>query len=174
MSFLNFPPILDFQVFMPVLRLSRRLLGGNVFLRPKRIRGWLQVVQRESGLRIGLREKVRLVCGLLMGGIKVLAGPWLRRRRGDGGLSPGERMGRWRARLRVCQKCPVYDPSLRRCRPYDGSSLGCGCYVPFMAAVDKPYVDREDPRVIGCWGYVEFQGEIGWGNGPSGDTGELK
>ena len=171
MSFLNFPQILDFQVFRPVFRLSMRLLGGNIFLRPKRVCEWLEVVQRESGLRIGLREKVRLVGGLVMGGLKLLAGPWLRRIRGDGRMSLRERKRRWRARLMGCRGCPVYDRSLRRCRPYDGSSLGCGCYVPYMAAVDRPYVDRENREVGGCWGYVEFQGEIGWGNGPSGDTG---
>ena len=163
MSFLNFPPILESGVFSCVSRLGRRLLGGNVFLSSKRIRGWLQVVQRESGLRIGLREKVRLVLGLLNGGLKVLAGPWLSRGSGRGVMTRKERKRRWRARLMGCRGCPVYDSSLKRCRPYDGSSLGCGCYVPFMAAVDSPYVDRADPEVSGCWGYVEFQGKIGWG-----------
>jgi hypothetical protein len=43
---------------------------------------------------------------------------------------------RWRQKMRVCAKCPVYDPVLKRCRPYTGSVLGCGCYVPFMAVIE--------------------------------------
>src|ERR1043166_7551532 len=46
--------------------------------------------------------------------------------------SAGDRR-RWRARLRVCRRCPIYDRSLRRCRPYTGADVGCGCYVPFLA-----------------------------------------
>lgn len=36
----------------------------------------------------------------------------------------------WRARLRACYRCPVYDPKVRTCRKYD---LGCGCYMPMKA-----------------------------------------
>ena len=60
---------------------------------------------------------------------------------------------RWRTRVRICQKCPIYDRSLRRCRPYTGSELGCGCWVPLIALFE----DR-------CWGGevgLNHQG-IGW------------
>lgn len=56
-------------------------------------------------------------------------------------------------RIRTCHRCPLYDRSLRRCRPYSGSPLGCGCYVPFLAATAEH-----------CWGYqmVEPVGSMGW------------
>lgn len=37
----------------------------------------------------------------------------------------------WRGRMRDCARCPVYDRSQRKCRPYAASPLGCGCYMPF-------------------------------------------
>ena len=36
----------------------------------------------------------------------------------------------WRARLRACHRCPVYNHKARTCRKYD---LGCGCYMPLKA-----------------------------------------
>ena len=36
----------------------------------------------------------------------------------------------WRARMRACHRCPVYDHKMRTCRKYD---LGCGCYMPLKA-----------------------------------------
>ena len=44
---------------------------------------------------------------------------------------------RWRYAMRRCWKCPIYDRELKRCRPWDGHELGCGCYMPFKALVSS-------------------------------------
>lgn len=36
-------------------------------------------------------------------------------------------------RLLTCHRCPLYDRSLHRCRPYTGSTYGCGCFMPYKA-----------------------------------------
>lgn len=33
--------------------------------------------------------------------------------------------------LQVCARCPVYNRRLRQCRPWPGSDLGCGCFLPY-------------------------------------------
>ncbi len=38
----------------------------------------------------------------------------------------------WRARMRTCAKCPIYDRDLKRCG-VAGTGLGCGCYVVYKA-----------------------------------------
>lgn len=45
----------------------------------------------------------------------------------------------FRRRLRVCRRCPVYNPALRQCRSVSpaGVRLGCGCWVPLVALL-KP------------------------------------
>lgn len=43
-------------------------------------------------------------------------------------------------KMRVCNGCVLFDPVLRRCRPYSGSAVGCGCYMPFKVAIGG-----------GCW-----------------------
>lgn len=53
-------------------------------------------------------------------------------------------------RLKTCRKCPIFDPSLNRCRPYTGSNLGCGCYVPYKVTGPGP-----------CWG-KERNPQLGW------------
>lgn len=50
-------------------------------------------------------------------------------------------------RIRACARCPIYGmiycPDLKRwvgnrvCRPYQGSALGCGCYMPYKAAYSE-------------------------------------
>lgn len=59
----------------------------------------------------------------------------------------------WRQRMRVCMKCPVYDPVRKLCRreigaPYEGrygvvytepQVIGCGCYTPYLARTRAPY-----------------------------------
>jgi len=56
-------------------------------------------------------------------------------------------------RYSVCLKCPIFDPELRRCRPFNGSSKGCGCYVPFSNIIyDK------------CWGRNFYGAPFGWGS----------
>ncbi len=58
----------------------------------------------------------------------------------------------WRQKIRVCRKCLLFDRTLKRCRPFSGSPLGCGCYVPYMAKVKKH-----------CWGKENLSEEdIGW------------
>jgi hypothetical protein len=107
----------------------------------KRVREWLAVI-RSEGLSSSLR-------GILAVGWKVLFG--------------GVNRSRFRARIRRCSKCPIYDPVLKKCRPYPGSELGCGCYVPFKALIRIPY---RGPAGEGCWGdailTVEEAPEVGW------------
>ena len=58
----------------------------------------------------------------------------------------------WRRKMRICRHCIVYDKTMRRCRPYTGADIGCGCYVPFMAKVKKH-----------CWATENVPDEgIGW------------
>lgn len=40
----------------------------------------------------------------------------------------------WRQRMRKCARCPIYDRGLHRCRPFTGSPVGCGCWMPGKAA----------------------------------------
>ena len=68
---------------------------------------------------------------------------------------------RWRARIRVCATCPIYDRENRRCRmlvPRGNhiTFLGCGCYVPFLAAFRQSYSRP------GCWGRVHIAEDFGW------------
>lgn len=42
----------------------------------------------------------------------------------------------WRQKMRACYRCPIFDRELKRCRPYSGAKLGCGCYTPFLALVE--------------------------------------
>lgn len=58
----------------------------------------------------------------------------------------------WRAKMRVCAKCPIYDRGLHRCRPYTGSPAGCGCSVIFKALFSRT-----------CWADDVVPDEkIGW------------
>jgi len=57
----------------------------------------------------------------------------------------------WRGRLRVCRKCPIYDRGLRRCRPFTGANVGCGCWMPLKAMTGP------------CWAREAIpDGELGW------------
>ena len=108
--------------------------------RPGTFREWRAVLRREM--------RSESVAGLLRLGLTLLRAA-LR----IGGVSKEE----WRRRMSVCEKCPIFDPALFRCRPYDGAPWGCGCYVPFMALVNQPYA------LPGCWGDVQVPGQkIGW------------
>jgi len=57
----------------------------------------------------------------------------------------------WRRRYRICLKCPIFDYELRRCRPFDNSKRGCGCYVPFS----NVFYDV-------CWGRKAYGKAVGW------------
>lgn len=57
----------------------------------------------------------------------------------------------WRARIRACNRCLIYNPKERTCRRGD---LGCGCYMPFKARVaestcwsGKGWGPKENPPV---------------------------
>lgn len=58
----------------------------------------------------------------------------------------------WRKRMNACYMCPVYDPVWKRCRPYNNSELGCGCYTPYSNMVGKE-----------CWGRKTQGAPFGWG-----------
>lgn len=101
-------------------------------LKPDKWRQWLEVLAEE-------RRSLTVWTVLKMAGYALVLPFRVNRRE-------------WRRRLRVCRKCPVYDRSLRRCRPYTGSPLGCGCSVWLLGMVKKR-----------CWGDVHLPGEgIGW------------
>lgn len=98
-------------------------------LRPGTLREWLRVLKRE-GRRATLRGKLRLAWTILKAALRV------------GGVSKVERD----RRLTVCSQCIIYDPTLRRCKPYDGAVWGCGCYSAWLVLQDVPY-----PPKRGCW-----------------------
>ena len=60
----------------------------------------------------------------------------------------------WRYRMRRCIRCPLYDATVKRCRPYEGSALGCACYCPLIALFYR------HP----CWGRIHLPDEpdVGW------------
>lgn len=90
-----------------------------MILNRKRFSQWLLVAFIE-GQRNGTIVKIRLLVTMLWAALAVHVAPH-----------------EWRRRIRVCRKCPIYDRSIKRCRPSNDSDLGCGCYVPFMAAHKK-------------------------------------
>jgi hypothetical protein len=90
-----------------------------LILNRKRFSQWLLVAFIE-GQRKSAIDKIRLLGTMLWAALTVQVAPH-----------------EWRRRIRVCRKCPIYDRSIKRCRPSNDSDLGCGCYVPFMAAHKK-------------------------------------
>lgn len=65
----------------------------------------------------------------------------------------------WRAKMRVCPKCPIFDKGLHRCKPWTGSPLGCGCSVIFKAVFSKKcYADEVIPDMH--YGWVTHSHEI--------------
>ena len=96
--------------------------------KPARFRQWLAVVQ-EEGRQITPSERLALALTLFKAALRL------------GGVP----RSRWRYRLRTCWRCPIYDRSMKRCRPQTAHPLGCGCYTPFLSLVPKPY------PLPGCW-----------------------
>ena len=91
-----------------------RFVVKKTGFKPGRIREWLQAV-RNAG-----RAK-----GWLQTGCLVAIAAW-------GALRDkpaGSRL--FRARMRACMRCPLYNPKLRICLNY---GLGCACYLPAKAA----------------------------------------
>ena len=110
----------------------------------------------------------------------------------------------YRARIRACHRCPIYDRSRRACHkevtvhfnstnddPGATVTLGCGCYVPFLAKTRAPYTRLHYPPsspapapggnytlgmapapdtlaypVRGCWGRATYGSPFGWGEVP--------
>lgn len=100
-------------------------------------------------MRTMMREWVKVVRVEGLTWRKVMGMVWVMRRGVVG-------WRRSRRRLEVCRRCPIYNGVLKQCRPFPGHRLGCGCYVPLLVWVRKPYEK-------GCWGrsYVKVEG-IGW------------
>ena len=63
----------------------------------------------------------------------------------------GKERREWQRRYRVCLKCPLFDAQLKRCKPFDASERGCGCYVPFS----NLFYDE-------CWGRMNYGSPFGW------------
>jgi Fe-S-cluster containining protein len=111
----------------------------RVVLKLKRMSEWLEVLSQERATR-NLAEVVKALWKMLRGAM---------------GAKVPIRV--WRHRIRVCLRCPLYDRTMKRCRPYAVSPLGCGCYVPYLAMVPKPYEH-------GCWVRQAYPDTIyGWG-----------
>lgn len=74
--------------------------------------------------------------------------------------------GQFRHRIRICNRCQIYDPVLRRCGPSDDSPIGCHCWVVLLACLPgQPY--PADPSIpnsqSGCYADVVFPEEkCGW------------
>ena len=123
------------------------IVADGMKMKISRVWEWLEVVKWELGLASwwdyeDARDGGRLGGLVVKMVLPVIAG------RGVVGR------GVWRARVRICWRCPVYSRRARQCRLVDGDRwLGCGCYVPFMALVRAPY--RR-----GCW-WREWVGEDG-------------
>lgn len=94
----------------PLKRL--RILG----LKPERLREWLAVVDEEFKV-IGFREVWHMIRGACF-------------RKVDKRV--------WFKRQRACYSCPVFDKTLKRCRPYTGAAIGCGCYTPYRLMSPDP------------------------------------
>ena len=87
-----------------------RILGFKL----RRYAEWCKVLRIEFG-RVTFRDKLRLVATILRS-IRL------------------KRDKEFRGKYRCCCRCVLYDRNLRRCRPFDDSNAGCGCYMPFKIA----------------------------------------
>ena len=97
-----------------------------------RYQEWLTVIKIEFG-KATLRDKIRLFVTMIRS-IR-----WSRDKT-------------FRRKYRSCCSCPLYHRDLRRCRPYNDSPAGCGCYMPFKIALGG-----------GCWINETFPEEdLGW------------
>lgn len=101
----------------------------------QRYREWAEVLKEERQT-MTFRQKISMVIDLVTKSVSVF----------------GKTDHMWRRKMRICRNCIIYDRTMRRCRPYTGSDVGCGCYVPFMAKVKKH-----------CWATENVPKEgIGW------------
>jgi hypothetical protein len=56
-------------------------------------------------------------------------------------------------RYRACNQCPIFDKNLLRCRPYTGSTVGCGCFAVYAIVTKKRCWLRERGIEFGGHGY---------------------
>ena len=110
-------------------------------LKITRLWEWEKTLQDELG-GVTWCERVRIITSM----IKVATGAIL-------GLNGGAvDKSEWTRRMRCCGKCPIYNKSNRRCRPFKESVLGCGCYMPYAAILKEQ-----------CWADDNLPEEgIGW------------
>lgn len=97
-----------------------RILG----LKPSRLVEWLAVVEEELK-EIGFREVWHMI---------------------RGSISRKLDKRSWYRRQRACYSCPVFDKTLKRCRPYTGAPVGCGCYTPYRLMSPVPCLREETSR----------------------------
>jgi len=50
----------------------------------------------------------------------------------------------YRERMRSCQRCVFYQPDSKQCGSTKEDQPGCGCYMPFKAAIARTPAE-------GCW-----------------------
>jgi hypothetical protein len=116
--------------------LTEAMTTGRLFfgLRNARAREWAGLVVLEmAGVSWWARARM----------LGVMVGVWW----------AGERRpsAEWRRRMRVCAGCDLFDVTRHRCRPWDGSGLGCGCWTPITGL----YEDH-------CWGWENVDEGFGW------------
>jgi Fe-S-cluster containining protein len=105
------------------------IVAALVGLRKARVYQWLEVLEEEART-MGFKTWAKMI----------LAGL-------DVSLFHPVQSAEFKRRMRICQRCPVYDKELRRCRPYTGSPDGCGCYAPFKAlARQSCWIRQIDPH----------------------------
>ena len=71
------------------------------------------------------------------------------------GAFKGRKKIRFAEKMRGCSGCVIYDAESKKCRPFSGSNVGCGCYMPFKVALGG-----------GCWANEQGIKEesVGWPN----------
>lgn len=122
------------------------MTGFRLFgFRADKWRQWRELLKEEKGA-ISARTMLYMARVLCRIGWKWLSGNKVAHR------------ASWRAKMRACRKCPVYGRDLRRCRPYSGSKLGCGCATWLIA------LGQDE-----CWGDIHLPGKVGWAVGGSAD-----
>lgn len=96
------------------MKVLNRICVRVTGFKPARFREWARALQNEA--RQGNRFKLV---------VSLLKASW--------GLGPNRT--RWRRRGRACWRCPIYNRTLKICRPFPGSELGCGCWMPAKSLV---------------------------------------
>lgn len=60
----------------------------------------------------------------------------------------------YRKRMMACSRCVIYNPATKQCGSSEEGKAGCGCYMPFKAAIARTPEE-------GCW-FHEFHGHEKW------------